>query len=113
LIADQHREAPAWSEAELGPWAEAKQRFSLYVLNRGGAEVDWPETLKRITCPTLLITSEPELGGIVTPDDTTAFQALVSQAQVANIPGAGHNIRREQFARYLEVVSGFLAELHR
>lgn len=113
LIADQHREAPAWSEAELAPWAEAKQRFSLYVLNRSGvAPVDWPETLRRITCPTLLITADPERGGIVTPDDAAVFQTLVSQAQVAHIPGAGHNIRREQFARYLEVVGGFLAEVH-
>jgi len=36
---------------------------------------------------------------------------MISQIQVAHIAGAGHNIRREQFARYMEVVEGFLTEM--
>lgn len=114
LIAGQRLEAPGWSEAELGPWAEAKLRFSFNVLNRtGAAGLDWPETVRRITCPALLITSDPELGGIVTAENAAALQALVPQVRVAHIPGAGHNIRREQFARYLDIVRAFLAETTR
>src|SRR5215207_8620868 len=37
LIATQHAETPGWSEAELGPWADAKLRLSLSVLQRNGA----------------------------------------------------------------------------
>jgi pimeloyl-ACP methyl ester carboxylesterase len=111
LIAGQRAEAPAWPEAELGPWAEAKLRFSFNVLNRAGpATVEWAATVRRITCPALLITADPERGAIVTPEEAAALQALLPQVRVVPIPGAGHNIRREQPARYLEVIRAFLAE---
>jgi pimeloyl-ACP methyl ester carboxylesterase len=111
LVAGQRAEAPTWPEAELGPWANAKLRFSFYALNRNNvATVDWLATVRRITCPTLLITADPERGAIVTPENAAALQALALHAQVAHIAGAGHNIRREQFAAYMEVVRKFLAE---
>jgi pimeloyl-ACP methyl ester carboxylesterase len=111
MVAGQRAEAPAWQEAELGPWANAKLRFSFHALNRDNvAPVDWPATVRRITCPTLLITADPERGAIVTAEGAAALQALAPQAQVANIAGAGHNIRREQFAAYMEVVRKFLGE---
>ena len=111
MIAHQHAQSPTWSEAELGPWADSKLRFSFNVLSRGkSAPVDWPATVQRITCPTLLITADTEKGAIVTPEAATALQALVPQTRVAHIAGAGHSIRREQFARYMEVVESFLAE---
>jgi pimeloyl-ACP methyl ester carboxylesterase len=110
LATGQRAEAPTWPEAELGPWANAKLRFSFYALNRDNvAAVDWLATVRRITCPTLLITADPERGAIVTAEDAAALQALAPQAQVAHIAGAGHNIRREQPAAYMEVVRKFLA----
>ena len=111
LIAGQRVEAPDWSEAELGPWAEAKLRFSFNVLNQSSpAPPDWPDTIRRITCPALLITADPERGGIVTAESAAALQTLLPQVRVAHIPGAGHSIHREQFARYMDVVRAFLAE---
>jgi len=38
------------------------------------------------------------------------MQALVPQLQVVHISGAGHNIRREQFAPYMAAISAFLAQ---
>jgi pimeloyl-ACP methyl ester carboxylesterase len=110
LVAGQRAEAPAWPEAELGPWANAKLRFGFHALNRNNvAAVDWLATVRRITCPTLLITADPERGAIVTAEGAAALQSLAPQTQVAHIAGAGHNIRREQFAAYMEVVRKFLA----
>lgn len=112
LIADQRVQSPDWSAAELGPWADSKLRLSFYVLNNeGAAAVDWRATVQHITCPALLITADPELGAIVTAEGAAAFQALLPQAQVAHIPGAGHSIRREQFAHYMQVVRAFLADI--
>jgi N-formylmaleamate deformylase len=111
LIVAQHRDAPSWSEAELGPWADSKLQLSLNVLSGGpSAAVDWPATVRRITCPALLITADPERGAIVTDATAAALQELVPQVRVAHIAGAGHNIRREQFDRYMQIVRGFLAE---
>ena len=109
LIARCHTDSPAWSEAELGPWADSKKRFSPNVLNRPANEtVDWDVLAPQIVCPALLIHSDPELGGMVTAEIADEMCALIPQLQVVHIAGAGHNIRREQFGRYLEVVRAFL-----
>ncbi len=112
LIADARANSPRWPEAELGPWADAKLRFSFNALNRlGAAAVDWQATLRRITCPALLITADPEQGALVTEESAREIHALVPQLRIAHIPGAGHNIRREQFDRYIDAVRSFLAEV--
>jgi N-formylmaleamate deformylase len=112
LIASRRAGLPSWSEAELGPWADAKLRFSLNVTQfmRPGisAGIDWPDLLKRITCPALLITGDPEQGAIVSEDDSLALRRLIPQVEIVHIPGAGHNIRRDQFAPYLAAVRAFL-----
>jgi N-formylmaleamate deformylase len=111
LIEHARTDTPTWSEAELGPWADAKLRFNLTALNRQGAsDVDWDKILSSITCPALLLIADPERGGGVTPERAAEMQALVPQLQVVHISGAGHNIRREQFAPYMEAVSNFLAQ---
>jgi len=112
LIAEQRAASPSWSEAELGPWANAKLRFSFNALDRvGPGTVDWQAILRRITCPALLITADPALGAIVSEEDAAVMKALVPQLHVAHIPGAGHNVRREQFVRYIDIVRTFLVEV--
>jgi N-formylmaleamate deformylase len=111
LIAHAHTQSPTWSEAELGPWADSKLRFSIHFLSRGlGKSMDWSSTVQRIACPTLLITADTEKGAIVPSEAATAFKTLVPQARVVHIAGAGHSIRREQFERYMEVVESFLSD---
>ncbi len=112
LIAHAHAQSPTWSEAELEPWADSKLRFSFHFLSRGlGKPLDWPATVRQITCPVLLITADPERGALVTAEAATAMQALLPQTRVVHIPGAGHSIRREQFDRYMAAVTAFLAEV--
>jgi N-formylmaleamate deformylase len=113
LIASQRAATPGWSDAELGPWADAKLRLHLNVLNRDPAssEIDWPGLAGRIACPALLITGDPERGAIVKEEEAAALQSLVPQLRVAHIRGAGHSIRRDQFAPYLRAVRAFLADL--
>jgi len=112
MIAEARAQSPSWSDAELGPWADAKLRFSLNALSGFGVTpVDWQAILPRITCPALLITADPERGAIVTEEGARAIQALVPHMRVVHIPGAGHNVRREQFLHYMDVVRTFLAQL--
>lgn len=111
LIEQARINTPTWSEAELGPWADAKLRFNLSALNRPVAHnVDWDQILSSITCPALLLYADPERGGGVTAERAAEMQGLVPQLQTVHIPGAGHNIRREQFAPYMAAVSSFLAQ---
>lgn len=109
LIARARVEHPDWSEAELGPWADSKRRLNPDGFNLLNTWIDWPVVLRRITCPALLMTADPARGGMVTAERAAELQALIPELRVVNIPGAGHNIRREQLARYLEIVRSFLA----
>jgi N-formylmaleamate deformylase len=111
LIAERRREQPRWHEDELGPWADAKLRVSVSVVNRDSPRaIDWPSTLQQVVGPALLITGDPERGAIVTWESAAALSELIPQVVVAPIPGAGHSIHRDQFDRYMDVVSAFLAK---
>ena len=105
-------ENPEWSEAELGPWADAKHRFSLEITRMLDSQKAVPENfpllLKQIVCPALLITADPAKGAILTDEDLAELKGLVLHLKREHIPHAGHNIRREQFSRYMEVVNIFL-----
>jgi len=107
---EAQRAQSSWSEAELKPWAEAKARLSFNVLtSEPAAPIDWPTLVSKINCPLLLITADPARGAIVTPEAAAALQTLLPQTQLAQIADAGHSIRREQFAAYMEAVQTFLA----
>ncbi len=112
LIADQRARQPGWTDAELEPWADAKQRVSLNVMSvferSNPKTVNWGQVLPRIACPVLLIVSDPELGGIVTAESAALLEELVPQTEVVHIPAAGHNIRRDQFQAYVDAVRAFL-----
>lgn len=60
------------------------------------------------TCPTLLITADPNLGAIVTPEIAQTIIDVNKRIELIHLPGAGHSIRREQFESFVEVVTDFL-----
>jgi pimeloyl-ACP methyl ester carboxylesterase len=108
LIDAQRAETPHWSDAELGPWAEAKLRFNLNFFNRlSDPQLDWPALLRQVKCPALLITGDPAAGALVTPQAALALKEQMPQLEIAHIAGAGHSIRRDQFERYQQVLQPF------
>jgi N-formylmaleamate deformylase len=107
------QDSPTWAEIELQPWAESKKQFDTnFMVTRSRDQGDWREVAKAIPCPTLLITADPLKGGLITPEIAAEAYSLNSRIQVVRIEGAGHNIRRENFAAYLEAVGGFLGSLN-
>ena len=105
-------ENPTWAEVEFAGWATAKQRVSPYVGNRRRdvPRRNWQATFADITCPVLLLTADAALGARITPPVQREAEALLQHGTVVNIPGAGHNIRREQFDVYIANVLAFLAD---
>jgi N-formylmaleamate deformylase len=112
IIARGRLQNPTWDESEFGPWADAKLQVSPSFLDRPAFqnEPPWQELLPRITCPVLLVTADPEKGAIVTPESAEEATRLNPRVKVVRLPGAGHNIRREQFEGFLEATRAFLAE---
>ncbi|RYX85995.1 alpha/beta hydrolase [bacterium] len=112
LIEKQGRAAPSWSQLEVELWADAHLRLSPNVLNgRTLSEERDLSLLANITCPTLLITAEPELGAIVTSSDAIALQQLIPHLKTVHIAGAGHSIHREQFGPFMNAVQAFLNDI--
>ena len=113
LLAQQRIDMPGWSEAELQPWANAKQQVNTRALGlfapSAYAGVDWFRVLRAITCPALLITGDPDRGAIVNMASAEVLQQRIPGLRVAHIPGAGHNIHRDRFDHYMTVVQRFLA----
>jgi N-formylmaleamate deformylase len=109
-IATQRAETPRWSDAELEPCVDAKLRFSLNFFNDLSApHLDWPVLLQQVRCPALLICGDVEAGALVSPPAARVLQERLSQLRIVHIAGAGHSIRRDQPAPYLQAVLPFLA----
>lgn len=111
LMNRQRSEAPTWDESELGPWADSKKQVSPDVIKFVPGQHDsWRALLPRITCPVLLVTADVDRGALV-PPDVAAVVAEYPHMQAIHLPGAGHNIRREQYDAYIAAVTAFLAGL--
>ncbi len=110
LVAQARRDTPQWDPAILPPWAEAKQQFNTAIGELYRPDfMAWPQTAQVIACPVLLLTAEPERGARMTAVESAQAAEVLQDGRVVSIPGAGHNIRRDQFALYLEAVLPFLA----
>jgi pimeloyl-ACP methyl ester carboxylesterase len=100
-----------WPEDDCRPWAEAKLQVNLNVLKGFAASrTPWQQVVRRIRCPILLITGDPALGAIMRPEDAAEAASLWHSGRVVNIPGASHNIRRDQFEPALLAIMTFLRE---
>ncbi len=112
LIEMAHLRSPAWSEEELGSWADAHIQVSPNVFNNttppdpGAIQ----KILAKIKCPVLLLTADISKGAILLPEIAEQFVAKLPNARRIHIPGAGHSIRREQYDLFMQAVTSFLSE---
>ena len=110
IIAKGRANDPNWPEVEWEPWAESKIQFDMnFLQTERGSIRNWQETVAGIECPILLITAETGKGALVSPEAAQIAVSLNNRIQVAAIPNAGHNIRRDNFEAYLAVLKGYLA----
>lgn len=108
VLARVRAESPNWPDVDLGPWVDSKLRFNMAFLDRPRpVDVDWPQTLSRVLAPALLITSDPDKGGIVSPEDAARLQRHVPRLSIERIPNAGHSIHRDQSGAFLAAITAF------
>lgn len=113
LLAAGKLDRPTWSDAEFAPWLEAKLQVSPRALDYVSAgSAHWTSYVAQIACPALLLTGDVALGAIVSPDVAQEVMTMNPFFQVAHIAGAGHSIRREQFAPYVTAVREFLHQVY-
>jgi pimeloyl-ACP methyl ester carboxylesterase len=109
-LVQAHKSNPTWLEAELAPWAEAKEQLDMSIFDVGidTSHPHWSEFIAQIHCPILLITGDSERGAIVTQETAQLVERAIPGIQVVHIQDAGHNIRREQHGAYMTAVQAFL-----
>lgn len=100
--------SPSWHHDDFPAWAAAKRQvdpaaFPAYA-------TPWQSQIDRIDVPTLLIRGDAELGSLVTLALAAEAMALNPNIRTVEIPGAGHNVRRENFRVYLAELLTFLRE---
>jgi N-formylmaleamate deformylase len=111
LIAECSQKNPGWHADEVSTWADARYQMDDVALVQILSSISggWQKQVSQASCPILLVTAEPELGAIITPQMVAEASALWKQGQEAHIPGAGHCIHRDQFDLYMEKVKAFLS----
>jgi N-formylmaleamate deformylase len=104
---------PNWTEEEILPWAGSKAQVHPDVLKHAETigNYPWREVISRIECPILLITGDPELGAIVTPQVAQEAAQIWKNGEVIHISGAGHNIHRDRYDQTMAAVRAFLSSL--
>lgn len=109
------RDNPRWSDVEIQGWAHAKTGLDprLAEVPHEWLARDWVEALAAVRVPVTLLTAAPGLGVVSRPQAAraaallgTAPDGLLAHTEV---PGVGHNIRREAPAAYLAALDAALA----
>lgn len=111
LLARCRAESPGWSEEDYMLWVESKRAVCPEALDVLPSFVRlWPEDVRQIDCPILILTGEPERGALFDVGAEQIVRQLHPGADILRIPGAGHQVRRERFTLYLEAVQRFLQQ---
>jgi N-formylmaleamate deformylase len=113
LLEQNRKEHPGWSEELVRLLSESKKQLDPAIVYPLMEEVhiretEWLKTIRNVACPMLIITGDPALGGLVTPEVVAKIRELNPAAAVVNVPDAGHLIRFDEYAAFLEALRAFL-----
>jgi N-formylmaleamate deformylase len=112
ILIECHRSNPAWPEDDVIPWAMSRKQFDPALLDTMIMNSrPYEEIVTRIQCPTLLIISENGIVSRETAEKAAKLWKAKAPFKWVNIKGAGHSIRREQYAAFKEALSEFLEEI--
>ncbi len=105
-------QSPTWSDDECETWADSKMDASLHLWEQGGIPMqsDWRAWLHAITCPTLLVYGDAQLGSLIDEEKAAQVVRTLRQGTSARIPNAGHSVHRDQFATFMRAINLFLDE---
>ena len=112
VMVQTRAEHPGWADRVVHHWTEGKKQLDWnFFTTQDTSWGNWQEVARAITVPTLLITADVDLGGIITPEIAMKAVELNPKIHVAHIPGAGHHVRFGKYDEYMAAVKAFLKEL--
>lgn len=112
VMAQCRAEHPTWPEIIVRRWCEGKKQLDpTFLTTDNGGWPQWPEVARAISCPVLLITADPDKGGLVTPALAQQAVQMNPRFRVVHIPGVGHHIRFGNHGAYMQAFIAFLEEV--
>jgi len=109
IVAICMKNTPNWGLSECQFWAPSKRRHHpSTTLRRLGERPPMTELLPQITAPTLILKADAEAE---LQERNEEVASLLPNGKIVHIEGAGHNVRRDQKQRLLDVLKPFLAGL--
>jgi pimeloyl-ACP methyl ester carboxylesterase len=83
-----------------------------HVHSRSYQGFDLAQTLRRLTCPVLLLAGSPELGSLVRDEDLEFFSTHTAHARATRVAGGGHGIVDGQPAQVINAeIADFCSSL--
>jgi pimeloyl-ACP methyl ester carboxylesterase len=112
IVAQCRQDHPTWDEVVVQTWCGAKKRLDKSFLTAQRPPLfAWQAAIPAIACPTLLVTADVELGGMVTPQLAEWVSMTNANFKLAHIPGVGHHVRFGAYDAYMQSVREFLYDL--
>jgi N-formylmaleamate deformylase len=116
LLVEYRREHPAWPEDLVRAMCEAKKRLDPGIIDSldlllGSRGQAWPSVLRSISVPLLVLTGDPRLGAIVTPETAARVRELRPETQLVPVGGVGHLIRFDEPRAFMDALRSFLERL--
>jgi N-formylmaleamate deformylase len=116
LLVENRRAHPGWSEELLYQVSASKKQLDPAIvdtmLDRAHSdEWSWQENIQNIKIPMLLLTANPALGGIVTPEVVTRVRQLNPRVTIVTLPDVGHLIRFDNYTAFMQALRAFLQDL--
>jgi pimeloyl-ACP methyl ester carboxylesterase len=107
LVAGCMKNSPKWGRSECEFWAPSKRRHHPgTVQNTPSALPPVGDLFPKITAPTLILKADAQ-GDLRKQNEDVASR--LPKGKIVHIEGAGHNVRRENKARTIEVMKAFLS----
>jgi N-formylmaleamate deformylase len=95
------KDNPTWPEYEVATWANSRKLWDKDLFNRIGVpSLPYEEIVASIQCPTLLIIAEKGIASRETAENAARLWRSKAPFKWVFIKGAGHSIRREQYAAF-------------
>jgi N-formylmaleamate deformylase len=112
IKAECRKTNPTWSEYEVETWSASRKLWDTNLFDRMVLNpMPYEEVVAKIKCPTLLIIAENGIVSRETAEKAAKLWKSKAPFKWVYIKGAGHSIRREQYAAYKKAVDEFLKEL--